>query len=208
VRQSARQPPPPRKVEPARPGKMITADLLYERLHEVRPDDAVIVQETPSNAAVLRKRVPTSRSRSYFAMSGGNLGYGLPAAVGVALAERQMRTGRKVIAVLGDGAAQYGIHALWTAARENLPILFIIVRNGEYAILKAFGELQNAPDVPGLDIPGIDYVHLAEGYGCKASRVSAPGELPLALRESMAARSPAVVEVEIDPRVPKLLASG
>jgi benzoylformate decarboxylase len=90
---------------------------------------------------------------------------------------------------------------------ENLPILFVVPRNGEYAILKAFGEQQKVRGVPGLDIPAIDYVRLAEGYGCEGRRVSTPAELPDALRECMSARSPTVVEVEIDPRVPELLAN-
>ena len=63
-------------------------------------------------------------------MSSGVLGYGLPAAVGVALAERDEGTDRKIIAIIGDGAANYVIQALWTAAQQKLDILFVVPRNG------------------------------------------------------------------------------
>lgn len=87
-----------------------------------------------------------------------------------------------------------------------MPILFLILRNGEYAILKSFAKFQRAPGVPALDIiPGIDCVRLAEGYGCEARRVTAPGEVKGALREALAATTPTLVEVVIDPAVPPLI---
>jgi benzoylformate decarboxylase len=121
------------------------------------------------------------------------------------MAERQLKTQRKVICVVGDGSAQYVIQSLWTAAQQRLPILFLILRNGEYAILKAFARLENTPGVPGLDIPGIDCVRLAEGYGCDARRITAKEDLEGVLREALAATAPTVVEVKIDPEVPPLL---
>ena len=138
-------------------------------------------------------------------MTSGVLGYALPAAVGIALSERDEGTDRKVICVVGDGAAQYAIQGLWTAAQLNLPILFILVRNVEYAILKSFAEEQGTPRVPGLDLPGLDSVKLAEGYGCSAGRVSKPDSLLDALRDALAKTSPHLLEVVIDPKVPPLI---
>jgi hypothetical protein len=96
-------------------------------------------------------------------MFSGVLGYGLPAACGVALAERDLGTNRKVISLQGDGATQYGIQAFWNAAQLKLPILFIIFRNHEYCILKSFSEYLVAPNVPGFDLPGIDTVATCQG---------------------------------------------
>jgi benzoylformate decarboxylase len=206
VPQAERQLPKPRSP-PSSPqaGQIISADLLFHVLDGLRPADAIIVQESLSNLKALRTRLPTSRPRSFYSMTSGVLGYGLPAAVGVALLERDRSSTRKVICILGDGAAQYVIQGLWTAAQLKLPILFIVLRNREYAILKSFAEQQGTPRVPGLDLPGIDCVKLAQGYGCTANRVNESSSLTDALREGLTEAGPHVIEVAIDPKVPPLL---
>jgi benzoylformate decarboxylase len=62
---------------------------------------------------------------------------------------------------------------LWrsNAAQLHLPMLIVVMRNETYCILKSFAVLEQTPGVPGLDIPGIDIVSLARGYGCDAARV-------------------------------------
>jgi benzoylformate decarboxylase len=201
-----RLPPLPRApLAPPSAGPVITADQLYHAIDEARAADSIIVQESLSTLKTLRKRLPTSQSGSFFSMSSGVLGYGLPAAVGVALAERDKGTNRKIIDIVGDGAANYVIQALWTAAQHKLPILFVVPRNGAYNILKAFAHQLDTPGVPGLDLPGIDFVSLANGYGVTAERISALSELQTALRRGMAASTPHLIEVEIDPTVPALI---
>ncbi len=206
VATSDRAPPPaiPRLTAPEA-GSLITADFLYHAVNETRPNDSVLVQESLSTLKALRQRLPTSRPRSFFSMSSGVLGYGLPAAVGVALAERDIGSHRKVISIVGDGAANYVIQALWTAAQHKLPILFIIPRNGAYNILKAFANQLDTPGVPGLDLPGLDFVSLAAGYGLSAERVSDPAALAGTLRRGMKNDGPHLIEVEIDPAVPTLI---
>jgi benzoylformate decarboxylase len=206
IHQSRRDPPQPvpAAAAPAVAGS-ITADSLFYALGQLRPVDSIIVQETLSNLKALRTRLPTSRSRSFFSMTSGVLGYGLPAAVGVALWERDRGSARKVICIIGDGAAQYVIQALWTAAQLQLPILYIVARNSEYGILKAFAEQQKTPNVPGLDLPEIDCVRLAEGYGCKASRVAAPETLSDALRNALGRTDPYLLEVAISAEVAPLI---
>jgi benzoylformate decarboxylase len=201
------RPSPKQKAPPDRPkvGERISADLVFHMLAGMRPADAIIVQESLSNLKALRNRLPTSRSRSFFSMTSGVLGYGLPAAIGVALVQRDQGSDRKVICIVGDGAAQYVIQGLWTAAQLRLPILFIVMRNVEYAILKSFAEQQKTPGVPGLNLPGIDSVKLAEGYGCSGHRVTDPGALAGALKDGLAKAGPHLIEIGIDPKVPPLI---
>lgn len=90
------------------------------------------------------------------------------------MAERDSGRNRPVVVVIGDGSLQYSIQGLWTAVQHKLPILFVVARNGEYAILKSFAELENSPGVPGLDLPGLDIVSLAKGYGCISEKVETP----------------------------------
>ena len=97
------------------------------------------------------------------------------------------------------------VQAFWNAAQLKLPILFIILRNHEYCILKSFSEYLVAPNVPGFDLPGIDTVQLAKGYGCDGAYVSKPAELEGAIQKGLAAKGPYVLQVEIDPTVPALL---
>jgi benzoylformate decarboxylase len=202
------QRPAPEKVkaqDAPEAGEMISADLLFDTLGRLRPVDSIIVHESQSNMKLIHSRIPAAAPRSSFAMSSGVLGYALPAAAGIALAERERGSQRKVICIVGDGAAQYAIQGLWSAAQHGLPILYIVPRNGEYAILKAFARQEQTPQVPGLDLPGIDCVRLAEGYGCEAGRVTAPAELEQAIRAALAKNGPYLLEVAIDPKVPPLL---
>jgi benzoylformate decarboxylase len=183
----------------------ITAEWLYHTIQTVRPPDSVIVAESLSTARQLRQQIPTDQPTSFFSMSSGVLGYGLAAAVGVALAERDEGTHRKVICIVGDGAANYVIQSIWTATQHNLPILFIVVRNGAYNILKSFADLLQTPGVPGLDLPGLDFLGLATGYGCTSERVTSADSLHEVIKRGMDTDRPHLVEVSIDATVPPLI---
>jgi benzoylformate decarboxylase len=196
--------PAPKEVKQNPDGK-ITADYLYHMVSELRPKNSVIAHESLSNVADLKKNIPTAESRSFFAASSGVLGYGLPAAVGVALAEKLAGSKRKVVSLQGDGATQYVVQAFWNAAQENLDVLFIILRNKEYAILKSFSKKLDAKDLPSMNLPEIDTVKIAQGYGCEGAYVKKQEELEDALKAAFAKTGPFVLQVDIDPTVPPLL---
>lgn len=205
VPQANRAQPAARPIAvPAQTDGEITAEWLYHTIHTLRPPDSVVVAESLSTMRQLRQRLPTERPQSFYSMSSGVLGYGLPAAVGVALAERDEGTNRKVICIVGDGAANYVIQSIWTATQHNLPILFVVVRNGAYNILKSFAELLDTPGVPGLDLPGLDFVNLAQGYGCTAERASADA-LAEVIKRGIDSDRPHLVEVPVDSTVPPLI---
>jgi benzoylformate decarboxylase len=128
-----------------------------------------------------------------FFPAAGGLGFGLPAAVGVALAD----PARPVVAVLGDGAFQYGVQGLWTAAQLDLPITFVVLRNATYGVLRSFADHLGVDKAPGLDLPGLDAVGIARGYGVAADRVTTPAELTAVLADVGPGRSPRVVEIPI-----------
>jgi benzoylformate decarboxylase len=169
------------------------------------PTDSVLVQESPSNLSALRRQLPITRPASYFTMASGGLGYGLPAAIGIALAERDTGRGRPVVAVIGDGSFHYSVQALWTAARLALPVVVVVPVNQQYAILKAFAELKHTPGVPGLDLPGLDVIAIAAGYGCATQVVETPDQLGAALAAGLRADGPTVLPVPISTDVPSIL---
>ncbi len=190
---------------PAPEASPLTAAEVFATLQDVRPAHAVLVEESPSNLAALHQWLPITEPASFFTFASGGLGWGLPAAVGVALGERTSGRQRPVIAVLGDGSAQYSIQALWTAAQHRLPVVFLVLCNAEYAILKSFAQAENTPQVPGLDIPGLDYVALAQGYGCAGYRVATRAALAEALRTALRQAGPTVLAVPISPALPPLV---
>ena len=205
VRQAHRMAPhPPPSVNGSRDGRPSAAEL-FAALQRVRPAHAVLVEESPSNLADLHQEWPITEPDTFYTLSSGGLGWDLPASVGIALAERDSGRNRPVIAIIGDGSFQYSVQSIWTAAQLRLPILIVVLRNEEYAILKAFAELERAPGVPGLDLPDLDIVSIARGYGCDAVRVSDLDALEETVAAAWTKDVPTVLEVPISPQVPALL---
>jgi benzoylformate decarboxylase len=163
-------------------------------LAEVWPEDAIAVVETPSSTVALRNRLRLSRPGSYYFSSSGGLGFGIAAAVGVQLAEPE----RPVVCVLGEGSAQYGITALWTAAAYRVPVTFLVLRNDEYMILKWFAELEQAQGAPGLDLPQLDVAAIAEAYRVPSVEVETPAQLSEALSTAVAVEDgPRLVQTRV-----------
>jgi benzoylformate decarboxylase len=183
----------------------LTALQVFEALSEVRPANAILVEETPSNLADLHASWPITEPASFFTMASGGLGWSLPASVGIALGERETGRNRPVIMIIGDGSFQYSLQSIWTAAQLGLPILFVVLRNGEYCILKSFAKLEDAPGVPGFDIPDIDIVSLAKGYGCDAARLDDLAAIKRAATAAWTKSKPTVLEIPISPEVPPLI---
>ena len=186
-------------------GTPLSPDAVFAVLARHWPADAILVQESPSSLAALRRYLRITRPASYFASASGGLGYGLPAAVGIALATRHTGQNRPVIAVIGDGSFQYSVQALWTAAQHALPVVFVVPVNRQYAILKSFAGLKQTPGVPGLDLPGLDIPLIARGFGCAASTVETSDELAAAITAALGATGPTVLAVPISSEVPPLL---
>jgi benzoylformate decarboxylase len=126
----------------------------------------------------------------YFSASGG-LGWGLPAAIGLQLGDPS----RRVVALLGDGAVHYSVSGLWTAAQHNIPVVFVVARNSEYAALKEFTRLMHTPDAPGMELPGIDYPAIAAAYGVPSERVKSLPDLTRAVKDALRADRPHLIEI-------------
>ena len=185
--------PRPAPIEPE-DSDPITGTAAAAALADAWPEDGIAVLETPSSTIALRNRLRLSRPGSYYIGSSGGLGFGISAAVGLALAQPE----RPVVCVLGEGSAQYGITAFWTAAAYKVPLTFLVLRNDEYMILKWFAELEQVRDAPGLDLPGLDVAAVARAYGVSGREVSGREELTEALREAIAAQDgPRLVQVKV-----------
>jgi benzoylformate decarboxylase len=182
---------PPSKPEPSVP---ITPAYLFHVLSQVMPSDAVIAEECPSSKGDLDQHLMLDEPGSFYSVPNGVLGFGLPAALGLQLAHPR----RRVVCPVGDGSIQYSIQALWTAVRQDLPIIVIVLRNQDYSALKSFCDFtQVGRDVPGTDIPGIDIVKIAQGYGMAAREVVRPEQLETVLKEAFASEHPCLISVDV-----------
>jgi benzoylformate decarboxylase len=163
-------------------------------LADAWPEDGIAVLESPSSTLALRNRLRLSKPGSYFFGASGGLGFGISAGVGVQIAQPE----RPVVCVLGEGSAQYGITALWSAVAYKVPVTFLILRNEEYMILKWFASLEQVAGAPGLDLPGLDVAAVASAYGMPARTVTGPDELTAALREDIAVEDgPRLIQVDV-----------
>ncbi|MFI6813658.1 benzoylformate decarboxylase [Nonomuraea sp. NPDC050328] len=189
--------PRPRPAPAALPeGGGMSAAAVMDALAQGAPPDTIWFNESPSNRPAFHDRIRPGLPGSFYFAAGGGLGYGLSAAVGAGLAAQSPEPGhrRPIVAVLGDGSAQYAITALWTAAAHQVPVTFVVLSNREYGVLKWFA---GGRSVPGLDIPGLDVTTIARGYGVPARRVATPADLADAVRDGCASGAPVLVEAPI-----------
>jgi benzoylformate decarboxylase len=191
---SLRQAPMAGPAAPRVPGEQpMPAAGVYAALAEVKPEDAIVVAESPSSLRTCLDQVRFSRPASFFSPAGASLGFGVPAAIGAAMAMPE----RPVVAVVGDGALHYSAPALWTAQRYGVPVTVVVLRNEEYGVLKTYAAELGLTGVPGLDIGGLDQLALAHAYGVTAQRVGTAAELRDVLRQSFTAGQPRLIEVPV-----------
>jgi benzoylformate decarboxylase len=200
--ESSKRPSPIPRVQPNVPvaTNPLSAEFLMHTIAHIMPRDAAIVEEAPSHENAMHDYLPIRTSNAFYTMASGGLGYGLPAAIGVALADPK----RRVICLLGDGASMYSVQGLWTAVQHHLPITFIVLNNHGYAALKDFGRLFNMDDFPGTDLPGINFEAIAKGFGCAALHVEHAEDLADALTRSFASEGPILLDVLVDPAITPL----
>ncbi len=173
---------------------------LMVALRDAAPPDTIICDEAATTTGALHQVFAFSRPGSLFGARGGALGWGIPGALGVQLAQPSA----PVIAVVGDGAAQYSIQALWTAAHYGLPVKVVVCNNRSYDILKVnmteyLGEGTRSSQFLGMDLvsPEIDWVSLSTAYGVPARRVDTRSDLRSVLGEMIASDGPRLVDVRI-----------
>ena len=167
------------------------------------PDNAVIVDESITASLDLARSFEYRGFGDYFAGRGGGIGQGLAGAVGVKIAMPD----RPVVAVSGDGSAMYSIQALWTAAHHKLAIVFVILSNREYRILKHNVDVwrqnfeagtQHPYQQMDLTGPELDFVHLAAGMGVEGISVEKTDAIAPAVARAVAANRPYLVEIAVE----------
>lgn len=186
----------PSVITPAPTGPLTGASLAAA-VAAMLPEGAVVVDESNTGGIHLAGATAGAPEHDWLALTGGAIGYGLPAAVGAAIG----RPGAKVLCLESDGSAMYTFQALWTIAREGLDITTVILSNRSYAILTmelarvgASAEGSAANSMLDLSNPELDFVSLATGLGIPARRVTTAEDLAAALAASFAGQGPSLIE--------------
>jgi benzoylformate decarboxylase len=186
----------------------IVASRVTSELSSFAEAGAVIVDDAWSSSAAARENIEFTRPGSYYRLleykhAGGGLGWGMPFALGVQLAE----PGRRVVALLGDGTAMFSCQSLWTAAHYELPVVFVVLANGSYHALKSAKARSMGKDATGrflgLDItpPRVDFAGLAASMGIGGQRVDRPESILPAFTAAFETKQPTLIEIAIDDAV-------
>lgn len=181
----------------ALPTGAITPETAANVVAAILPEQAVVVDEAVSSGRGFAPWMRQAAPHDWLPTMGGAIGFGLPGGVGAALGA----PGRPVLVLEGDGSAMYTVQALWTMARESLPVVVLVFANRAYRILQ--GELlgvgarisgDKATAILSLDQPALDWVALARGHGLPGVRVDTNEALARALRDGFASGGPCVIE--------------
>jgi benzoylformate decarboxylase len=188
------RPAPPTAPEA---GERLRAGHVLSAMAERLPENAVLVEETPSNRPELHSRIPARNPLGFVSAAMGGLGFALPAATGL----RMALPDRPVVAVVGDGSSLYTIQALWSAAHYGVGSMFIVLNNGGYAVMDRLAEQQGgAGPWPPFDV---EISALARTFGSEARRIEEHEDLLVALDELIpglpARTEPLVLEVVVEP---------
>ncbi|WP_327070602.1 benzoylformate decarboxylase [Kitasatospora sp. NBC_01250] len=185
--------PPTREPIPVpQPSEPLTQAYLFHLVAQELPEDAVLFEELPIARADFHEQIPLGADNGYFATASGALGFPFAGAVGYALA----RPERRAVAVMGEGSAQYTLHALWTAAQHRLPVTYIIPNNSGYLSLKYYLQEQESWRV-GWDLPDLDMAALARGFGVPSERIETPEQLREALKSAFTVDGPVLLDVVV-----------
>ena len=190
--------PPFRPALPSGPLDVATSAAVIGAL---LPERAIVVDESNTSGFLLPASTAGAPAHDWLTLTGGAIGYGLPAAVGAAIAAPD----RPVLCLESDGSAMYTLSALWTHAHEHLDITTVLYANRAYDILRI--ELQRvgaqadgqqpgpaAESMLDLSTPALDFVGLAQGMGVPARRVATAEEFADALRWAWGEPGPHLIE--------------
>ena len=185
------------QISKAKDRSPIDPDWLALQVVEAMPDNAILVDEGLTSSRQVTALRPHRDRYGYHALASGGIGWGLPASVGVSLANPN----RPVVCFSGDGSAMYSIQALWTAAHHKLPLTVVIVNNGGYRIIKQRLLAFHGDDhYVGMDFvdPPVDFTGMAKALGLEAMRITEAKDLPSTLSSAFRRPGAKLIEVVVD----------
>lgn len=168
----------PLAPEPPSGGEPLTAAHIVAALAQSLPADTILVEEAPSTRGETLARIPTQQPLGFVAVANGALGFGLSAAIGLRMGQKE----RPVVALLGDGSATFTVQALWSASRYEVGLVVVVIGNGAYGTMDELAQARGAAGAwPTFD--ALDLATVATGLGCEARRIVTNDELLQAMAD-------------------------
>ncbi|HCL24827.1 MAG: thiamine pyrophosphate-binding protein [SAR202 cluster bacterium] len=185
--------------------KPMTPARMMSELARAIPENAIVVDDSISNRAVMRHYFQGQVRGDLRAFRGQSIGGGIGTTMGTQVANPD----RPVFGIIGDGSAMMTIQGLWTAANDNIPCVFVICNNGMYRVLKVnFDVYQRdilqqkesaGANLPYSDFPTpFDVSGIASSMGLQAERITDPNEIAGAVQRAVASGKPTVLDIVID----------
>jgi acetolactate synthase-1/2/3 large subunit len=169
---------------------------IIRELRAQLPDDAILTNDAGNFAGWMHTFFSFRQANTYVGAASGAMGYGMPAAIGVQLAQPD----KTVVSLSGDGGLMMTVQELETAVRLKLPIIALVFNNNMYGSIRMHQEKAHPGRVIGSDLGNPDFVLLAQAFGALGLRVSNDAAFADALRTARAAPGPALIEIVCDPQ--------
>jgi benzoylformate decarboxylase len=185
------------KISKASDRSPIDPEWLTLQLVEAMPGNAILVDEALTSSRQVLALRPYRDRHDFHALASGGIGWGVPASVGVSLANPD----RPVVCFSGDGSAMYSIQALWTAAHHKLPLTVVIANNGGYRIIKQrLLSFHGDDHFVGMDFadPLVDFVGIAKSLGLEATRITEAKDVAPILKSAFSRPGAKLIEVVVD----------
>ncbi|MEE2884847.1 MAG: thiamine pyrophosphate-binding protein [Chloroflexota bacterium] len=183
----------------------MSPERMMAELSKSLPENVIIANDAVTSGGALHHSVQFDNAGSLYGGRGGALGWGMGGTLGIKLANPD----RPVVGVIGDGSAMMTIQALWTAAAENIPVVYVICNNGVYRVLKVnmnmYKELVLKGESPPSKYIGMDFslpfdmAGIAKSMGVYSRRIEDPNQIAPAVEEALNLGAPALLDVIIDP---------
>ena len=191
----------PTKSPPEKPLKIGTKPYFSETvLHVLKnnlPDDFILTEECPSIISYVSELIKIDKPDSFYTFSSGALGFNMPASIGLSIGEHLSKRSRPVICLIGDGSFQYSVQSLWTGVQQKAHVIYIVFQNHEYGILKELAYTEKTPNCPGMDLPAIDIVSLAKGYGAYSVFIDDISDFPKEIKKALLYKNISVIVLPI-----------
>lgn len=169
--------------------------LAFEVLDFI-PNDAQLVLDGGDIVVFTFKYInykPRPPRSTFYPISMGHLGIGIPYAISVKLAKPD----KLVLCLTGDGSFMFNVQELETAVRLNLPIIIVVANNSAWGMIKSNQKNNLGKRYCDVDFPPINYAKIAEGFGCYGEKIKDPEEIKPALQRAIDSGKPSVIDVDI-----------
>ena len=192
------------RIEERWNGTPMSPERMMAEVAAAIPDDTVIVDDSVTTRTAVHGAIEFNRHGQVFGERGGAIGWGIGGGMGAKLANPDT----PVVAIVGDGSAMMTVQGFYTAAVENIPIVYVICNNEAYRVLKVnmdiYKNLVVGQDPPqskymAMDFPQrLDLAAMAQAMGVYGVRIEEPSEIGPEIKKALASGKPAVLDVVID----------